>query len=307
MQPKIALITGISGFLGRNLHEHLNEQGMMVIGLPRQLLGEPVALENYIKRINPNYIYHCAAYGNHSTQRDFDETIITNVIKTYSLLRATLDIPYEAFFNISSSSVYGKKEYIMKETDYLQPDNFYACTKAASESLARPFAKTLGKPIVNVRPFSLYGPYEGDHRLIPTIIRKLVRNEHVELIEPPLHDWIYIKDFLLALDALRGNMRIHNGESVNIGTGRQTSNRDIYDKISALMRYKTKVRPTKTPRDYESPCWRADYTKMKMLGWKPKYTLEEGLWETIKFFNDKYEDREELTTLTTLVSINFND
>lgn len=301
MQPKIALVTGLSGFIGRNIHEHLNSQGVMVVGLPRELLSEPVGLEAYIKKINPNYIYHCAAYGNHSTQLEFDDIIISNVIKTYSLLRASLNIDYEAFFNISSSSVYGKKKMSMKETDNLEPDNFYACTKAASEFLARPFAKTLGKNIVNIRPFSIYGPYEKDHRLIPTIIRKLINNEHMELIEPPFHDWTYVKDFVEALDVIRDNIETYKGDSINIGTGRQLTNRQIYDTISDIMDVKTKVRPTKTPRDYESPYWRADLTTMRMMGWHPRYSLEQGLWETISFYKDRYCKRIEPETLTTIM------
>lgn len=301
MQPKIALITGINGFLGRNIHEHLNEKGVMVVGLPRELLSEPVGLEAYIKQINPNYIYHCAAYGNHSTQLEFDEIIISNLIKTYSLLRASLSTDYEAFFNISSSSVYGKKKMSMKETDNLEPDNFYACTKAASEFLARPFAKTLGKRIVNIRPFSIYGPYEKDHRLIPTIIRKLINNEHMELVEPPVHDWLYVKDFVEALDVIRDNIDIYKGDSINIGTGRQTSNRQIYDTISDIMNIKTKVRPTKTPRDYESSYWRADITTMKMMGWHPRYSLEQGLWDTIEFYKNKYHKEVKPETLTTIM------
>ena len=299
--PKVALITGINGFLGRNIHEYLNDRGILVVGVPRVLLDDPQELRDYINQFKPHYIYHCAAYGNHSIQRDVDETIITNIIKTYSLLRATQDIDYEVFFNISSSSVYGKKDYIMKENDFLEPDNFYSATKAASEFLARPYAKTLNKNVVNVRPFSLYGPYEKGHRFIPTIIRNLINNTPMELIEPSVHDWIYVEDFIEALEVIRKNISISKGDSINIGTCKQTTNREIYDKVSDLMKLKTKVKPTKTQRDYEPSFWRADITKMRMLGWKPRHSLEQGLWKTVKYFKPLYDSKYHQESLTTII------
>jgi len=303
MQQKIAAITGINGFIGKNIHEHLINKGYMVVGVPRQILGDPLALAHFMNNLNPNLIYHCAAYGNHSNQREFDEIIIANLVNTYSLLRATVNINYDAFFNLSSSSVYGKKTYVMREKDFLEPDNFYASTKASAEFLARPFAKTLGKNIVNIRPFSVYGPYEKNHRLIPTIINTLLKNETMELIEPPVHDWIYVKDFIGALEVIEKNIDKLKGYSINVGTGRQYTNREVYDAISDMMDLKTKVRPTKTPRDYESPYWRADITTLRLFSWRPKYTLEEGLIETIKYYKDEFYKKNNVETTVSLSSV----
>ena len=301
MQPKIALITGINGFMGKNLVNHLKNKNIMSVGVPRELLNNPVELNKFITDVNPNYIYHLAAYGNHHDQKEFDQTIITNLIGTYALLRASLEINYEAFINVSTSSVYGKKTSVMRETDTLEADNFYSCTKVGAEYLARAFALEHNKNIVSVRPFSVYGEFEKENRLIPTVIRKLVKNEHVDLIEPPMHDWIYIKDFLLGIDVLIKNIDKVRGDSINIGTGRQRSNREVYDIISSIMRYKTKVKVTKTPRDYESPRWQADITTMRLFGWKPKYSLETGLQKTIEHFQSKYESNIKEGDLSTIM------
>ena len=301
MQPKIALITGINGFMGKNLVNHLKNKNIMSVGVPRELLNNPVELNKFITDVNPNYIYHLAAYGNHHDQKEFDQTIITNLIATYALLRASLEINYDAFINVSTSSVYGKKTSVMRETDTLEADNFYSCTKVGAEYLARAFALEHNKNIVSVRPFSVYGEFEKENRLIPTVIRKLVKNEHVDLIEPPMHDWIYIKDFLLGIDVLIDNIDKVRGDSINIGTGRQRSNREVYDIISSIMRYKTKVKVTKTPRDYESPRWQADITTMRLFGWKPKYSLESGLQKTIEHFQSKYESNIKEGDLSTIM------
>jgi nucleoside-diphosphate-sugar epimerase len=289
MKPKVALITGINGFMGKNLVNHLKKKNVMSVGVPRELLQDVTSLEKYIKEINPNYIYHLAAYGNHHNQEEFDQIIITNLIGTYAMLRASLEVDYEAFINVSTSSVYGKKNAVMREKDTLEADNFYSCTKVGAEYLSRAFAKKLNKNIVNVRPFSVYGEHERDDRLIPTIVRNLVNNKPVDLIEPPKHDWIYIEDFLTAIDTLIANISKVRGDSINIGTGRQRTNREVYDLISDITRYKTKVRITKTGRDYESPRWQADITTMKLFGWKPKYSLERGLVKTVQHFQAKYE------------------
>ena len=196
MQPKVALITGINGFMGKNLVQHLKNKNVVSVGVPRELLGDTVALQKYIQEVNPNYIYHLAAYGNHHTQKEFDQIILANLIGTYSLLRASLETDYEAFINVSTSSVYGKRHSVMREKDALLADNFYSCTKVGAEYLAKAFAKELNKNIVTVRPFSIYGPHEREDRLIPTIIRQLVNNKPVDLIEPPRHDWTYVQDFI---------------------------------------------------------------------------------------------------------------
>lgn len=256
------------------------EKGYKVAGIPRELLSMPKELKEWISKANPDMIFHLAAYGNHHHQEDEDEILSANVIKTYLLLKATLDIPYKAFINVSTSSVYGKKSEPMSEKMALDTDTFYGCTKACGEYLVRAFAKRYNKPIVNVRPFSVYGPGEADFRFIPTVIRGL-KGEEFTLYPKSVHDWIYIEDFidgLLGIDAKK-----LKGKAINIGTGVQTSNKTVVRMLEKISGHKAKYEEVPSKRGF----WQAS-------AGDPKHTLEEGLKKTYEYYSNKETLKESL-------------
>ena len=155
MKNNIVLITGSNGLIGSELGSVLAAQDFKVYGLPHEELTDP-NLSKTIADINPSYLFHLAAYANHSNQTDDDMTIASNIVGTYLLLKATKDLDYTAFINVSSSSVYGTKREPMSELMTLDTDTMYGASKVSGEYLARAFAKQYNKPICSVRPFSAY-------------------------------------------------------------------------------------------------------------------------------------------------------
>ena len=294
---KVALISGINGFIGSNLTGLLMEQGCKVASLPRELLLDPVALQGYIEEVHPDFIFHLASYGNHHEQTQEDEIFSTNVFKTYALLSASLKTKYTAFINISTSSVYGKQDKPLSEESSLNGTGFYARTKICGEQMATAFAEKFDKPIVNVRPFSVYGPGEALHRFIPTIIKSIYTGEKLTVFPEPVHDWIYIEDFINGLFAVLDNSYELKGQSINIGTGIQTSNSAVLDEILAMSGAKMEAEYKSSDRDNDTTTWCADISKIKSLGWTPEFDLKKGIRETFEYYKGYFMQKNKAPTL----------
>ena len=193
------LITGASGFIGSVLLRKLIEQKKEVhlilrkesdIWRIRDLLNKVTIhysdlfkiqeLTSIIQTIKPNIIYHLATNGAYSYQKDANQIIQTNILGTWNLLQACNVINYDLFVNTGSSSEYGFKQYAMRETDLLEPTSYYAVTKCAQTLLCSHIAKQEKRPIVTLRPFSVYGPYEEPKRFIPTLMKSLFFHQEMK-------------------------------------------------------------------------------------------------------------------------------
>lgn len=276
------LISGASGFIGSNLKRVLLQLGHEVIELKRDWRAN-----QYIGGVD--YIIHLAAYGNHSKQNYIADIFDTNVLNTWELLVATQDIPYKAFINIGSSSEYGKKTGAMGEADLPETDTFYGATKVCGTYLSKAFAKQLDKPIVTVRPFSVYGPGEASHRFIPQAIEAITDNSLFYLEPNATHDWIYIDDFINGLLLVAENADKLKGQVVNIGTGFETPNYFIYERLEEISGIKHPYIPVSNLRTNDSPVWMADNTKLKSLGWEQQHFLKDGLTKTYEYFKQRFK------------------
>lgn len=236
----------------------------------------------------PFQIVHLASYGNHSSQRELNQTIQANILNTVNLIEAAKDYPIESFIITGTSSEYGDKKKPMKETDLLEPDTLYAATKAAQTHIALYLAKEYDLPLVVTRPFSVYGPGEADWRFIPTIIKNGFFYRKMPLAMG-WHDWIYVDDYIrgvlvaeiFAKDVLKGRI-------VNIGTGKQYSNRSVLHKMENIMDREIQYNLVGKIRNYDKKCWVADSTVLKDLGWKPQETIDSGLLKTYNYYRRKY-------------------
>lgn len=269
------VISGSTGFIGKHLTQHFLQLGHEVCGIPRHLLEEVDDLQEWIIAQDPTIIIHCAAYGNMSYQQNEDEIIFANIYKTYNLLKASKNLNYLSFINIGSSSEYGKKTAPMRETDPVETDTFYGASKVAGTYLCRAFAKKYNKPIVTVRPFSVYGEGEAEFRFIPTLCTTLLHSEEMSLDEEAVHDWIHIKDFLHGIEKLISHTHELSGQVVNLGTGFQYTNKDVLTFLEGIAGKKVQFTPTRTNHEHE--VWEANIEKITSLGWWPQISLLEGL------------------------------
>lgn len=276
-----SIVTGAHGFIGSHLVKRLEQEGHEIIKIPYQQLDSFHYLKGLCEQINPNYIFHLASYGNMSGQNDDDETVMANIVRTWTLLKATKEANYKMFIHVSTSSVYGKTSKAMHEQDTIRPMTLYAATKASAEYLCRAFRKKYKKMIVSVRPFSVYGPGEAKHRFIPTLINNAIDGKPSTVIQGQ-HDWIYIDDFINALTTLLKKRDSLTNRLYNVGTGVMYSNVEVAQELS-------KIIPLSYERSSEwkvqdSTFWKADTKRISNIGWLPQVTLPEGLQKTVKYY-----------------------
>lgn len=275
------LITGYNGFIGKSLLERLRGEEICLIGREWETYS---TLPDKIKNFNPDYIIHCAA-----EIKNPSKTFNSNILMTNWLLENTVNIDYKAFVNIGSSSEYGINNNSISEHFRLKPRTMYEATKGASTLLCQGFASEYDKPIVTVRPFSVYGEYENENRLIPTLFRNFKQNIPSK-ISTGVHDFIYIDDFLDGLlNILYSEKEIIKGDIINLGSGIQYSNLEVFNIIKKA--YKSYLQPeiiNNIFNKYDSLNWVADisYAKYKYK-FTPKYTLETGLK---RIYERKYKE-----------------
>ena len=308
-KKRVFLVTGGTGFIGSLLVRKLvnnNERVHLLVRKEARFwriqdilnrltchvsdLSDPRILTKIVHRINPSVIYHLATYGAYSYQNEADRIIKTNILGTWNLLQATSNLDYELFVNTGSSSEYGFKQSKMRETDILEPVSYYAVSKCSQTLLCYHIAREEKKPIVTLRPFSVYGPYEEPGRFIPTLLEALYLREKMNLVSPEIsRDHIYVDDMVNAY-LLIDKLKKYGGEIFNIGTGSQYSIKQVVQaavkvtgKTADFRWGKMKKRPWDTTR------WVADISKAhKLLGWAPRINLERGLGLAWKWFESNY-------------------
>lgn len=271
-------ITGSNGFIGQHLVKRLQKDGVNLINLTHDVLEDGNEVRKIFINYKPQIVYNLQAYGNHSTQLDDYDAIRSNIVFTHNLALIARDTGVQTFVQFGSSSEYGRKMEPMKETDVLEPVTMYGATKSAATTMTLSMQTPQFKVVI-IRPFSVYGPGEADFRFIPTIVRCLQNKEVLTLDSMAVHDWIYIDDFVDGvLLATQSKENI-----VNIGTGVQLANIQIYRFISKIMGKSTKIKE-KHLRSFDGSSWVADNTRLKSLGWLPKHDIIDGLKHTIAYY-----------------------
>ncbi len=303
---RIVLVSGGGGFIGSNLVRRLLKLGYKVnliwkkstdpwriLSVKNQLIFHDVnlldksSLNNLFKIVNPIAIFHLSTYSNYRDSSRVKEMVETNVYETLNLLLSSLETDYKIFVNSGSSSEYGINNKPMKESDLIFPSSFYAATKAISSLLCQSFAVQYKKPIVTLRLFSVYGPFEQKDRFIPTIINSIL-NQNTIRITPGLikRDFIFVEDVLDAYIKCVKNSNKLRGEILNIGTGKEYSNDDLVQNLFNIANKKVKVEKGEFPeRSWDNNHWFADISKAKkILNWNPKFSINQGLSETYRWF-----------------------
>lgn len=306
------LITGGTGFVGANLTRRLLKQGHEIhlfvrpnyqswriqdiktdLRLHTINLEDEEALTQRVDRIKPDRIFHLAVHGAYSSQNNLQEIINTNIIGTVNLLQACIRTDFEVFVNTGSSSEYGYKDYPPTETEWLEPNSYYAITKASATLFCRYIAQNQNLRIPTLRLYSVYGAYEEPTRLMPTLIVQGLKGELPPLVNPKIaRDYVYIDDvieaYLLAAMMDTGEL----GAVYNVGTGKQTTLQDVIEIARKVLKIKAKPEWGSMPdRQWDTNVWVADNRKIQSeLGWTPYYTFEEGFKKMVNWYKQQKEE-----------------
>ncbi len=209
----------------------------------------------------------------------------TNVLGTHTLLEASRKYNIKKFLQISTDEVYGSiKKGKFKEIDSLLPNSPYAASKAGADLLVRSYYKTFNLPILITRSSNNFGPYQYPEKLIPLFITNILQGKKVPLYGTGLNvrDWIYVLDNCAGIDIVLRKGKI--GEIYNIGGGNEKTNLEIariilkeLGKDESWIEY-VKDRPG---HDFR---YALDTRKIMKLGWRPKYSFEKAIKETINWY-----------------------
>ena len=303
------LITGASGFVGANLARRLLANGHEVHLLMRpgyqpwrirgiqphvqihevNMLDSP-ALRRLVSLIRPEWVFHLAAHGAYSWQDDLQAILDTNLHSTIHLLNACLRSEIQAFIHAGSSSEYGIKDHAPAESEAPEPNSHYAVAKAAATMYCQFVARRDTAPVTTLRLYSAYGPYEEPQRLIPTLVRHGFKGEYPPLVSPDIaRDYVHVDDVVEAFIMAAIHAPKNPGAIYNIGSGRQTSLREVVTAVRQVMNISAEpVWGSMPSRKWDTTVWVANPDlALKEIGWAATLPFAAGFMQTVEWFHRK--------------------
>lgn len=297
--PGPIFIVGASGFIGANLFYSLKKLRDDVFACSRDpfkswrlnsadnksFIGFDITNYEQTKKIladyRPRTVFNLSAYGAYSRQSDASLIHQTNYNGTLNLLRVLAEIGCDAFVQSGSSSEYGLNCTAPLEGDELIPNSDYAVSKVGSAYLIKYYGKILQFPCVNLRLYSVYGPFEEKDRLMPTLISNCLQGKLPDFAAKDVsRDFIYIDDCTAALvKAALTACKTNRGASINIGSGVKTSLQEVADIAKEIFSLKEEPKfGAMQNRKWDLSNWfgNPDLAK-KILGWGYRTSLKDGL------------------------------
>ena len=240
----------------------------------------------------PDVVVHFAA-ETHVDRSITDPQVFleTNVIGTGVLLDACLQYGIQRFHHVSTDEVYGTLPLqggsLFTEQSPLLPSSPYAASKASSDLLVLSYYKTYGLPVTISRCSNNYGTHQYPEKLIPLMIQKALQGESLPVYGDGgnIRDWIYVSDHCRAIDFILQKGTV--GEVYNIGAGEEVPNiklvKRILDVLGKTYELITHV-PDRLGHDLR---YAVDSSKVRRLGWRPEYTIEDTLQGIVEWYRKR--------------------
>ncbi len=325
-QIKQVLVTGGAGFIGSNFVRYLLEKypeyGVVVLdkltyagnlenladvkakyaaqGRYRFVKGDiadPTAVADAMSGCQ--YVVNFAAESH--VDRSIEEPgqfILTDVYGTYILLEHARKLKdagekgnsprFERFIQISTDEVYGHVPTgSSKEGDPIETRSPYSASKAGGELMAHAYYVTYGLPVVITRGSNNYGPYQYPEKLIPLFITNALDDEPLPVYGDgqQIRDWMHVLDHCSGIDTAMHKGEL--GEIYNVGGGGEEHvNLEITQMILKLTDKPDSLIKYVVDRPGHDRRYSLGTEKLQTLGWKPQYTLEEGLRQTVEWFTN---------------------
>ena len=215
---------------------------------------------------------------------------ITNILGTQVLLDACRKYNIKRFHQVSTDEVYGElplddNSILFTEKTPLNPSSPYSASKASADMLVKSYYRTYSLPITISRCSNNYGPYQHLEKLIPLMISKAINNDNLPVYGNGLNvrDWLHVYDHCTAIDLIIHEGKI--GEIYNIGGNNEKSNIDVVKIILKELGKSEKLIKYVNDRPGHDLRYAIDSTKIKTtLNWKPVYSFEKGILDTIKWY-----------------------
>ena len=316
------LVTASDGFIGSHLVEELVKKGYEVRAfvyynsfnnwgwldtLPKDIMDHVEVFAGDVRDPNGvreamkgcDAVFHLAAliaipFSYHSP----DAYVDTNIKGTLNILQAARDLGTARVLVTSTSEVYGTAQYVpIDEKHPYQGQSPYSATKIGADRLAESFYRSFDLPVTIVRPFNTFGPRQSARAVIPTIITQLLAGkEEIKLGSlTPTRDFNYVKDTAHGFIAMYESDKTI-GQEINIATQKEISIGQLAEELIRQINPNAKIicdedrlRPEKSE---VNRLLGSNKKILELTDWKPQYTFEQGLAETIAFLRenmDKYK------------------
>ncbi len=300
------LVTGGAGFIGSNLVDRLITEGHKVAVIDNLSTGKKEninskakfynmdicdkAIREIFKNEKIDVVYHNAAQI--SVQKSINDPIFdgeVNILGTINVLEACNEAKVKKIIYSSTAAVYGDPEYLgIDENHPVHPISFYGISKYTPEQYIKTYSKLYNIDYTILRYSNVYGIRQdprGEGGVIAIFMDKLFKDESPIIFGDgtATRDFIYIEDIVEAnIKALfRGSKEVFN-----IGTGKATSIRKLFYLMKEIMGIDVEVEyGNERDGDIKHSYFSINKAK-EILEWVPKYTLEEGLYKTIKYYKE---------------------
>ena len=305
------LVTGGAGFIGSNLCEALLKKGHKVVcldnlstGVDQNVLKQnnftfvqgdannPYDLNNIFNTHDIDTVFHYAAVV--GVKRTIENPLL--VFKDIEGIKTLLDLSrkhdVKKLVFSSSSEVYGEPvEIPEKEDGILNAKMPYALVKLLGEQMLRAYYEKYGLKTTSLRFFNVYGPRQISTAygfVVGIFIKQVLANTPPTIFGDgkQTRDFMYIEDNVNAAITTMESDKT-NGESINIGTGKETTILELANTIIEMCEKDLKPKfQAPLPGDIRRRC--TDITKMKkLIGYTPEYSLKEGLKKTIDWYKNE--------------------
>ncbi len=296
---KKVLITGATGFIGTQVVAELLRRGYEVHSLvypapaPKQEnlyqyemnLMDSHAVEAFLARHKFEKLIHLAWYV--GPKCHVSDLNVDWVAATLHLLRSFAQHGGKVFVGAGTCSEYEYQYgYLLEDDTPTNPQTLYGNGKNAVYHLAGIFCRQNHIAFKWPRIFNLYGPNEKPQRLMPSVILSCLQGEDVKV-----SDCLKFQDYLHVEDTARGIVEVFESNlegAVNISSGTPVQLREVVNTIARLTDFHGNILWGYYPAAFGDDLVVGNNNKLKSIGWKQQYTLEEGLKQTINWWKEHH-------------------
>ena len=296
------LVTGGAGFIGGNfVHYMVNKYPEdMIVNLDKLTYAGNLETCKPVEG-KPNYKFVKGDIADREfifdlfKKEKFDVVVNFAAESHVDLLDACNEFGIKRYHQVSTDEVYGdlpldRPDLFFTEETPLHTSSPYSSSKASADLFVLAYHRTFGLPVTISRCSNNYGPYHFPEKLIPLIISRALNDEELPVYGTGenVRDWLHVYDHCVAIDLIIRKGRV--GEVYNVGGHNERTNLEVVKTILKALGKPESLIKFVSDRKGHDMRYAIDPTKLETeLGWKPKYTFDTGIPQTIDWYLNNKE------------------
>jgi dTDP-glucose 4,6-dehydratase len=237
----------------------------------------------------------CTHIVNFAAETHVDRSILdpgafirTDIEGTRVLLAAALEHGVERYLQVSTDEVYGHIAVPERagEDAPLRPRSPYSASKAGGDLMVQTHHTTYGLPTLITRGANTYGPYQYPEKLVPLFVTNALDGQPLPVYGDGLQvrDWLFVEDHCAGIATVLESGQV--GETYNLGAGAEVANLDVIDRIVELVGCDRALIRHVLDRPGHDRRYALQVDKARALGWRPAWSFDIGLAETVQWYAD---------------------